>query len=85
MPAPKTMSSTDLSAGASCSEPTLEQQSAAYTPWSSSSDYLVGETALVENIKTKDPEWRAYLKHLPTKEDFKALWLMSERFVFQRS
>lgn len=51
----------------------MGRQAAANTPWSSSSDSLVGEADLDNRGTTDDLDWCTYIRHLPTKDDLKAM------------
>lgn len=55
------------------SAPSLSNQMAGGTAWSSSSESLAGEAVVEERGDAPTSNWRSYLSHLPTKEDFKTL------------
>lgn len=51
----------------------MAQQAAADTPWSSSSNSLVGEADLDDRGLIEDRDWRTYIRYLSTKDDLKAM------------
>lgn len=53
--------------------PSLSTQTAGGAAWGSSSESLVGDPVLEDKGERLDPNWRSYVRHLPTKEDFKNL------------
>lgn len=51
----------------------MGRQAAADTPWSLSSNSLVGEADLDDRGIVGDLDWRTYLRHLPSKDDLKTM------------
>lgn len=70
-PAAKISTWSDPDPTTSASTPPMAQQAAANTPWSSSSNSLVGKADLNDRGLVEDLDWRTYIRYLPSNDDLK--------------
>lgn len=73
LPEKKVLATPDPDQKTSCSTSPTRCHTAADTPWSSPSGFLVGEADSRDETGMEDSDWPMYVRQLPTRDDFKAL------------